>query len=333
MNSVKFSIVIPVYNVEKYLAASLDALIGQTYKNLEIVAVNDGSTDKSLEILQKYADKDSRLIVINSENKGVSAARNLALSQVTGDYVWMVDSDDLINPDALKVLEGIINNTKADIVTFRYQKLYKNKEPSLEVPLAPQYHELNRIDFFQTMSDKANVSGKYAGGYVWLRVFKNSLLQDLRFNEKMRFYEDEDFLLRLYTAFSDKSLRIVSIGEKLYLYRKRLSSLMNSNRSERLFNLYAFQRRTMLLFAKNSPEYQIIDHSRLVSLIRLTQLALCSGRYGAFDKFKRILLSRRKELSFRQILPYLFGRDIARKYSVKRTSNTKQLKQKDSFWE
>ena len=149
----------------------------------------------------------------------------------------------------------------------------------------------------------------------------------------MKFYEDEDFLLRLYTAFRNKKLHIVSIDERLYLYRKRLSSLMSSNRSERLFNLYAFQRRTMLLFAKNSPEYQVIDHSRLVSLIRLTQFALCSGRCSAFEKFKRILLSRRKELSFRQILPYLFGRGIARKYSMKRTSNTKQLKQKDSFWE
>lgn len=197
MKSVKFSIVIPVYNVEKYLAASLDALICQTYKNLEIIAVNDGSTDKSLEILQKYADKDSRLIVINSENKGVSAARNLALSRVTGDYVWMVDSDDLVNPNALKVLAEIIDKTNADIVTFRYQKLYKNKEPSLEVSPAPQYRELNRISFFQTMSDKANASRNYAGGYVWLRVFKNSLLKNLRFNEKMKFYEDEDFLLRL----------------------------------------------------------------------------------------------------------------------------------------
>ena len=333
MKSVKFSIVIPVYNVEKYLAASLDALICQTYKNLEIIAVNDGSTDKSLEILQKYADKDSRLIVINSENKGVSAARNLALSRVTGDYVWMADSDDLVNPNALKVLAEIIDKTNADIVTFRYQKLYKNKEPSLEVSPAPQYRELNQINFFQTISDKANASGNYAGGYVWLRVFKNSLLKNLRFNEKMKFYEDEDFLLRLYTAFRNKKLHIVSIDERLYLYRKRLSSLMSSNRSERLFNLYAFQRRTMLLFAKNSPEYQVIDHSRLVSLIRLTQLALCSGRCGAFEKFKSILLSRRKELSFRQILPYLFGRGIARKYSMKRTSNTKQLKQKDSFWE
>ena len=329
----KVSIIIPTYNVESYLRECMESVTRQTLEDIEIICVNDGSTDNSLEILKEYADKDSRLIVINSENKGVSAARNLALSRVTGDYVWMVDSDDLVNPNALKVLAEIIDKTNADIVTFRYQKLYKNKEPSLEVSPAPQYRELNRISFFQTMSDKANASRNYAGGYVWLRVFKNSLLKNLRFNEKMKFYEDEDFLLRLYTASRNKKLHIVSIDERLYLYRKRLSSLMSSNRSERLFNLYAFQRRTMLLFAKNSPEYQVIDHSRLVSLIRLTQLALCSGRCGAFEKFKRILLSRRKELSFRQILPYLFGRGIARKYSMKRTSNTKQLKQKDSFWE
>ena len=92
----KISVIIPVYNVEKYLRECLDSLLNQTFKDIEIICVNDGSTDGSLNILNEYASKDSRFIIINQNNQGLSAARNNGLNVAKGDYVAFLDSDDYI---------------------------------------------------------------------------------------------------------------------------------------------------------------------------------------------------------------------------------------------
>lgn len=107
VNQPKFSIIVPVYNVERYLSACLDSICQQDYSNFELIVVNDGSTDNSRAILESYANKDKRIRIYNTENNGVSAARNLALSVSSGDYVWMVDSDDLLACNALTMSEGI----------------------------------------------------------------------------------------------------------------------------------------------------------------------------------------------------------------------------------
>lgn len=95
----KVSIIVPVYNVENYLRKCLDSLINQTLKNIEIICINDGSTDNSLSILEEYASKDERIIVINQENAGVSSARNRGLEIATGEYIAFVDADDSVTPD------------------------------------------------------------------------------------------------------------------------------------------------------------------------------------------------------------------------------------------
>ena len=95
----KISVIVPVYNVEKYLKECLDSIINQTFKDIEIICVNNGSTDSSCEILNEYAKNDNRIKIINSENIGVGNARNLGLQAVTGEYISFVDSDDFLNTD------------------------------------------------------------------------------------------------------------------------------------------------------------------------------------------------------------------------------------------
>lgn len=114
------SILVPVYNVENYLPRCLESIIGQTYQNLEIVLVDDGSTDKSGEICDAYAKKDSRIRVIHQENKGLSMARNAALEVVTGDYILFVDSDDWIEQDMVEYLYQKIKDTGAEIAVCGY---------------------------------------------------------------------------------------------------------------------------------------------------------------------------------------------------------------------
>lgn len=133
----KVSIILPIYNVEKYLSACLDSVCNQTHKDLEIILVNDGSTDTSGYIADQYSQRDSRIKVLHKKNEGVSVARNVGIDNATGEYVCFCDSDDLLMPDYVEYLLGMVNSTKADIaVTNRFHynysgsSFYPDKEDS-----------------------------------------------------------------------------------------------------------------------------------------------------------------------------------------------------------
>lgn len=129
----KISIIVPVYNTEKYLAKCLDSIVNQTYKNLEIICVNDGSTDNSLDILKKYSVQDSRIAIVNKENGGLSSARNTGLQAVHGEYVMFVDSDDWIDTDTCEKALNAALFIDADVVMWTYIREYSDK--SLVTPL------------------------------------------------------------------------------------------------------------------------------------------------------------------------------------------------------
>lgn len=118
------SIVIPVYNAEKYLRACLDSVLAQTYKNWEAICVNDGSSDNSAKILEEYAAKDARFHIINQQNSGVSTARNTGLRQTTGKYLMYLDSDDIWHPQTLEILQNVMEKSNADMGCFKYQEVY-----------------------------------------------------------------------------------------------------------------------------------------------------------------------------------------------------------------
>ena len=116
----KFSIIIPVYNVEKYIGKCLDSIMNQTYKDYEVIIVNDGTKDHSMEIVKDYDVK-----VINQKNQGLSAARNRGVKEATGDYILFIDSDDYIEKDLLKELNKSLKNNP-DLVRFQVQEVYDN---------------------------------------------------------------------------------------------------------------------------------------------------------------------------------------------------------------
>lgn len=117
------SIIVPVYNEEKYLAQCLDSLVGQTYGDLEIICVNDGSTDGSLQVLEQYTERDHRVKLINRENQGVSESRNEGMGQATGEWLMFVDSDDWIDPDCCQQLMDVASDN--DLVFFSYIREFK----------------------------------------------------------------------------------------------------------------------------------------------------------------------------------------------------------------
>ena len=125
MNTPLVSIIVPVYNTEKYICECLHSLIQQSYSHIEIIAVDDGSTDSSLSILNDISEKDNRLKVFSQPNQGVSATRNLALSEATGEYIMFVDSDDYIIKDTIENLLDCAYKEDGDIIQGNYYSFYE----------------------------------------------------------------------------------------------------------------------------------------------------------------------------------------------------------------
>lgn len=123
----KISIIVPIYNVEEYLNQCLDSLVNQTYQNLEIICINDGSTDGSLEILKLYAQNDHRILIIDQENAGVAEARNRAIEIATGQYMMFADGDDWLELDACETLIKIMDKESPDVIMYSYYREYENK--------------------------------------------------------------------------------------------------------------------------------------------------------------------------------------------------------------
>ena len=126
MNESLISVIMPVYNTGKYLERCLNSIINQTYTNWELIAVNDGSTDNSLEILKSYAQKDNRIIVLEQENQGQSVARNNGIKVAKGEYILMMDSDDLLIDNKIGILLDIAIRNKPDILTADFLPIFIN---------------------------------------------------------------------------------------------------------------------------------------------------------------------------------------------------------------
>ena len=218
----KLSLIVPVYNTQAYLEKCMESLLNQTWTDLEILCVNDGSTDDSGEILDKFARRDSRVQVISQENRGLSAARNAGLRRATGEYVCFVDSDDVLELDACRRLALEILGKEPDLVVFGAKTLPPEelqKDPWLKWTLSPRDEMLREGDLRRLMQAPG------AWPFVWRDCVRRELLlrENLWFDESVRYGEDTVFQLCLLPA----CRRVSFISDRLYIYRKdRPGSLM-----------------------------------------------------------------------------------------------------------
>lgn len=190
--NIKTSIIIPVYNVEQYLSACLDSVISQTYENIEIVCVNDGSADDSLQVLEKYAQKDKRIKIINQKNQGVSVARNVGLDNATGDYIYFLDSDDYIDKNFIETSVDVAIKNDSDIVIVA-ENAFNSRM-------------LINIDFCY--------------GTTWCVFIKKDYLDkhpDIRFQEGVQLHEDAVFVNKLCCL----TCKINKNPDAIYYYRDR----------------------------------------------------------------------------------------------------------------
>lgn len=212
----KISVIIPVYNNEQYLEECLNSIVNQTYRDLEIICVNDGSTDGSLSILEEFAQKDPRVIIIDQENKGQSAARNAGLEVAKGEYITFIDSEDFVNPNTyMTALEFIKEN---DVVCFGI-KVFGDAHLSRRKADENYY----KINFSGQHSITKKVLQK-TDNSVCNKIFKIELLDkyQIRFSEGIH-YEDAEFFFK-YALVSEK---IYFIDEYFYNYRRRNGSIMS----------------------------------------------------------------------------------------------------------
>lgn len=213
----KISVIIPVYNVADYLNECLDSVCGQTYSNLEIIMVDDGSTDLSGKICDEYARCDSRVVVIHKENGGLADARNVGLAAACGDYIGFVDSDDWIEKDMYERLYNICEETGADLALARFCE--ERKTNISKEMFTDKMEILDSIDLLKIsiMGDQQYL----ITDSVWDRLYKKSLLDGIFFL-KGKCYEDILFTLKVFL----KVQRAVYLDSKVYHYRVRDDSIM-----------------------------------------------------------------------------------------------------------
>ncbi len=213
----KISVVVPVYNIEDFLPECLDSIIHQSYQNLEIILVNDGSTDSSLQICEDYAKKDSRIQVITQQNAGLSAARNTGIKVATGEYITFIDSDDYIDLDMINILYDQLVKNAADMSVCQFMPVDEDSNP---LPLKKHYpsfvvsgNEKCMEEFFLDTGIKT---------CAWGKLYRTDLFEEISYPVG-KYHED------VYTTYRIVALceKIAICSEEMYYYRQRANSIMH----------------------------------------------------------------------------------------------------------
>ena len=266
----KVSVIVPVYNVYKYLDKCLNSLVNQTLKDIEIIIVNDGSTDSSLEIINKYASKYSNIKIINNTNHGQGYSRNVGIKLASSPYIYFLDGDDYLEYDALSIMYNKIVENNSDIVVCDIYKIYDNSKKIFK----------NFINYSD--SNKINLMLSHQG--VPAKLFKKSLFIDNNIFFPECFYED----LAVNPVIASKANEIIYVDIPLYNYVIRNGSTMNQNKFNPKINDIFIVLESLKKPLKNYKEeldYLYIEH--LLYSATLRYLDFSSDEY--LDKINNIM--------------------------------------------
>ncbi|GAB6168214.1 glycosyltransferase [Clostridium carnis] len=254
----KVTIILPIYNVEKYLEECLNSILQQTLNDYEVVAINDGSTDKSLEILLSYKDKFQRIKIINQENSGLSASRNIGINNAEGDYILFLDSDDMLRKDAIETLYKLANENNLDLVVydgFRIDEI-NNKEDKKKYCREKIFKNnvLNKDEYFKGTIKKGMLHSQF---HFYKREFLNK--NNLRFREGL-LHEDELFSMTSYEYLNT----VGYCNKQLYIRRYRSDSIMSTHIYENIKSLKSYE---YILWQFSEIKNNNLENKQLVKLI------------------------------------------------------------------
>ena len=247
----KISVIVPVYNVEQYLERCVDSIINQTYTNLEIILVNDGSTDNSGKLCDELAKKDERIRVIHKENGGLSDARNRGIEEAESDLVGFIDSDDYIDNDMYEILLKNLNNTDADLSMCALYDVYNN---------TPEAQVTNK-ETWKLSSEQAIkmvMEAKILSVTAVNKLYRKSLFTDLKF-EVGKIAEDAFIMIKLL----DKCEKIVATNEKKYYYVHRENSITTQKFSTKFLNVIEAYEQNRNIILEKYPKLKDVAQTRM----------------------------------------------------------------------
>ena len=267
------SIIVPFYNVEDYLERCLDSIVNQTYKNLEIILVNDGSTDSSLDICKRYFNNDSRIKIVNKKHGGVSSSRNAGLDAVTGDYIGFVDSDDYIDENMYMELYNALIENNCDIATCYFYRVYGDEF------YTDDNFEFDKIIFNREDAMKSILLDKELRVYLWTKLYSKKVFDNVRFPIN-REYEDVDVSISTLENID----KVVFINKMLYFYVRREFSI-DSNYNDK--NVKDSLEMTFKRYKHVKDTYNNLSLYNVVSMI--TRIVYTFDEMKDKDKIKEYL--------------------------------------------
>ncbi len=281
MEREKISVIVPVYNVEKYLPACLDSLVEQTYQNLEIILVDDGSTDSSGRICDEYAGKDSRIQVIHKKNAGVAMARNSGIICATGEYISFVDSDDWLAKNAYRILYWGLKKYHAQCtvgccvhVVDKGGKLVYEKTKGRPLWCGDSRKAMKRV--------------LLEGSAIWNRLFKREVFDTVRF-PKGRVNDDEVAALHAY----ERCEKVVFLNRYTYFYRLRKNSVTTSAFSLRNLDFYYNSLDNFEFIRKTAPRLIPCAQYRIITALLYCYIKMRMKRRKTLEeKQKTVWLSK-----------------------------------------
>lgn len=257
------SIILPVYNASPYLKQCIESILKQTYINFELIIINDGSTDNSLEICIEFENLDNRILLINQENKGIGFTRNLGLEKASGEYIYWVDADDWIEKDTIEILYNAINQYSANIAVCGYveeynstKKIYRN-DKSIKV--------LNKVDFYEKIILEDNLKS-----YLWDKLCKKQVFENVTFPEN-RYFEDYSVLYKI--AYNTE--KIVLVNQAKYHYRQHNNSICRFSNSKKEYDFFLAIREKIDFLSKTSnlgdlkKQYEIIAIRKILRTLKI----------------------------------------------------------------
>lgn len=260
------SVIVPIYNVEKYLARCVDSIVNQTYKNLEIILVNDGSPDLCHQMCDDYAEKDSRIKVVHKKNGGLSDARNAGMAVAKGEYISFIDSDDYVSDDFFECLLDVMNKENSDIAECSVVKLYED----------------NRFDEFsddlsvKTYDTQDAMSALIAENpfhqHVWNKLYKTELVRDIPYAVG-KLNEDEFWTYQVF----GRANKVSKLNKTMYYYFQRNSSIMGVG--------YNIRRLDALEGKANRQKYIENNFPELSTQAKIDLYGSCMFAYQSVLKF------------------------------------------------
>ena len=272
----KFSIILPVYNCQKYLHEAIESVTKQTYTNWELVIIDDGSTDNTPQILDNISKKNKNIIVKHQDNKGQFVSRNIGVNIASGDYIMFLDADDLLHHNALMYVHNALKVDDFDIVTFNSTRDH-NFINDKEVKFSIKPGEYKGCDY---KIIKENICfGK--SNALWNNAFKKTLFIDIAYKECFKYINfEEDVLQKLYLI--DKAHSLVSIDKCLYFYRKNDNSTTASYSKTQLYSLVLVMKELKLFAKKWGGECItnsiIAEYMQYLYLLKISELSNASNK-------------------------------------------------------